>query len=277
MQDLSRKKIQFTIESNKFAIKQKEPKVAWSREPNLRHSIQKRHKREIDELLTILQKQHVELLPFVKNIKSHIKDITESTHICAIYLLLCHIFDNWNSLFLLAENGKSAAMANLLRMIREGNLLVHLFVTEAAAKKRTNLDKWFAGDIIGQAICRKTVSAYPAKHSPHPEIDEEKLGAHIYGIESQASHNAYIATLESVSPFTEDYDFAGYTGFYRALSWLRCMRGALSSTNIALKAVYSSVIKDKDNYKELDDILMKYEPSINDGINTAIIKDFLKP
>mgnify|MGYP001588103487 CR=1 FL=1 len=83
-----------------------------------------------------------------------------------------------------------------------------------------------------------------------------------------------MAVLESVSPFTEDFDFDGYTGFYRIISWLRA--GSLTTTNITLKLVYSSVINNKEYVAKLNEILIRYNPTINDGIDKEDLKDFLK-
>jgi len=276
MQEITRDKIKYSIKSNRESIKKRSPKSAWAQNPDLRNSLQKGNKLEIGALLTLLQKYNSELIPFVKKIKSRIKDITETTHVCAIYLLLCHISDNWDSLFILAERGKHSAVGNTLRMIKEATDMVQLFAFEFLSGDSVDIDKWFKGEIVDQGTCRKKVRAYLDKHSPYPQINESKLGAHIYQMESQVSHNAYASILESVSPFTEDFDFDGYIGFYRTLAWLRYAKVSITMTNIALKVVYSIIMKDKKDIATINEILTKYNPEINDGVDERALKNLLK-
>lgn len=275
MQEQSRKKIEEVIESNKQAIKSKKPKEALAQNPDLLFIEKEGYKATIGSLLLRLHNQYGDLLPFVHKLKPHITDITETTHVCAIYLLLCRVFDDWKTLFILAGKGKSSAVGNLVRMIKEGNMLVNLFAIEFSNKTRANLDKWFSGEIISHSTGREEMGKYFDKYLPS-ELDDRKLAAHIYQVESQFSHNAYATILELVSPFTEDYDFDGRTGYYRTISHLRYAAGSLENTNIALKIVYSLVTNDEEVFKKVNEILIKYNPKINDGVNEESVKDFLK-
>lgn len=274
MQELTRDRINVVIQSNKSAIKNPNAKIALGRNHSLLSDRQEVNKDQIKKTLLVRRDQHSELLPFVKKIKLHIGDITESTHVCAIYILLCHIFENWNSLFILAEQGKNSAVANLLRMIKEGVAMVELFTMEFAKGESTNLDKWFSGEIIGQEICRKMAGEFAKEYSPCQEVNVKELDAHIYQMESQASHNSYLSVLELVSPFTEDFDFDGYTGFVRTCAWIKY--GSLASTNIALKLVYQLLTRDKKDLERLDKILIKYNPEMNGEIDKESLKDFIK-
>lgn len=274
MQKISREKVQFLIDSNKKSIKSHSAKLVWAGNLNIRVTELAKHKRAIRDFLAILREHHKELLPFVKKIKSNIADITESTHICAIYLLLCHVFDNWNSFFLLIENGRHSVAGSLLRMIKEADMQIRLFVAEFSDGDRTNLDKWLRGDIVGHVTGRKKINKDLEK--VFPQIDGEKLDAHIYQVESQVPHNSYSSMLESISPFTEDFDFEGYTGFYRASVWARYATMSLVGTNISMKAVYMKVIRDKADLVKLNKILMKYFPDANEKIDVDSVKEFLK-
>jgi len=260
MQDESRRKIQETIASNKKAVKSRSPKINLSQNPDLLRITQERDKLAIDRLLVHLRQQYSELVPFVGKMKSSVGDITEETHVCAIYLLLCQVFSNWNSCFFLAESGRSAAAGNLIRTIKEGVSQVELFALESAHGDRSNLAKWFSGDIIPHSKGRRKVGDYVDKYLPSSEISTVELGSQIYQIESQVSHNGYASILELVSPFTEDYDFDGYVGYYRTIAWLRYAEGSLEATNIAMKMAYSMVVKDEESFKKLNEILVKYNP-----------------
>lgn len=262
MQEASKKIIEKAIISNREAIKQNGPKMDLLQNPDMLLIHNAKDKIQINLLLSQLQKQLSELLPFVKKIKLHIVDITENTHICAIYLLLCNVFDVWLSFFILAKEGKSSAAGSLIRVIKEGIMQVDLFSTEALKGDYTNLNKWFGGEIIEHGKGREKVSNFLEGNLLAQEGSLKNLSTHIYQIESQASHNAYETILESVSPFSEDYDFDGYTEYYRTIAWLRYAVGSLEATNITLKMVYTTVINDEEAWKKLDDILIKYNPEI---------------
>ncbi|OGY84537.1 MAG: hypothetical protein A3F54_05525 [Candidatus Kerfeldbacteria bacterium RIFCSPHIGHO2_12_FULL_48_17] len=274
MQEKTRKKVEWLIENHKQAIKNNGAKIALARNPNLPRMMQEREKFEIQYLLNRLRDQRTELLPFVKGIKKHVKGITENTHVCAVYILLSRIFQNWDALFLLAEHGKNSPSQNLMRMIKEGCMLVKLFTVDSDSGERKNLDKWFSGDIVSHGIGRDTTSEYFDEHSPYPEIDTKKLESHIYQMESQASHNAYASILESVSPFTEDFDFDGHADFHHTKAVIA--EGSMTDTAITLKAVYSILLKDIDGFEKISEILIKYNPDINDPTNKEDIKEFIK-
>lgn len=260
MQEPNRSKIKYVIASNKQAIKSSKPKAALLHNPDMLRSIQERDKLKIGLLLSRLREQYSELFPFVKKVKLHINDIIEETYVCAIYLLLCHVFDNWNSFFILAENGRSSAAGNVIRTIKEGIMQIELFSIDSLSEERTNLDKWFSGDIIRHVTGRRKVGEYFDESLPFSEVNVKELSSQVYQIESQVSHNAYASILELVSPFTEDYDFDGYSGYHRTLAWLRYASGSLEATNIVMKMVYLMVIKDAESFKKINEILVRYSP-----------------
>lgn len=259
MQKKAKNKIKTLIENTQKRLKDSEPKKALNIYPNILTDIQKEKELEIDYLLTQLDNQYKELLPFVKKIKLSISDITEQTFICATYLLLCRIFDNWESIFILAKNGKSSAIGDIIRPIKEGLMQVKLFSIDSSDMNRTNLDKWFSGDIITHGVGREKFTKFYKKENLEGENIND-LSTQVYSIESQVPHNGYASILESISPFTEDYDFNGCTSYHRTVAWLKYAIGSLESTNIAMKFVYSDIMKDMDGYQKLSEILIKYNP-----------------
>lgn len=246
MQEETKEKIKNLIEDFKKRLKNPEPKKFLIIFPNTINDTKVIKKLEIDHLLVQLDNQYKELLPFVKQIKLSVGDITEQTFVCAVYLLLCRVFDNWESIFILAQKGKSPAIGNTIRAIKEALMQIELFSIDSSNTDRTNLDKWFSGEIITHSTGREKFS------------EVKDLSAHIYSIESQVSHNGYASILESMSPYTEDYDFDGYTGYHRTIAWLKYAIGSMETTNIAMKFVYLHIIKDKDAYQKLNEILIKY-------------------
>ena len=260
MQERSRVMVEDVIKSNRDGIKAKGAKVELENNPSMLTTDKAQDEESIRKLLIKLRAQYNELFPYVKKLKNYIADITEETHICAIYLLLCQVFNIWESFFILSEAGKSSSIGGLIRMIKEGDMQVQLFVTEASENSRVNLNKWFKGEIITHGEGRDKVSKFIEKGTPVSGDNLKDLSAHIYQMESQASHNAYTSILELVSPFTEDYDFEGYCGYYRTVIWLKYAFGSLEFTNITLKMVYLNIVKDQGAYKEINKILVKYNP-----------------
>jgi len=240
MQEETKDKIKNLIEDLKKRLKNPKPKKFLMFFPNTLTDTKIVKKLEINHLLAQLDNQHKELFPFVKQIKLSIGDITEQTFVCAVYLLLCRVFDNWKSIFMLSQEGKSPAIGNTIRAIKEALMQIELFSVDSSNMDRTNLDKWFSGDIIAHSIGREKFS------------EVKDLSKQVYSIESQISHNGYVSVLESISPYTED------TGYHRTIALLKYAIGSMETTNIAMKFVYLYIMKDKDAYQKLDEILIKY-------------------
>jgi hypothetical protein len=114
------------------------------------------------------------------------------------------------------------------------------------------------------------------EHSPNSNIDFKKVEAHVYQMESHHAHNSYASILECINPCTEDYDFEGFTGFYRTKFALEYSRGTMTATNIALGTVYSFLLKDLDSSKKINKILIKYDPNINQSVSDEIFEQFSK-
>jgi len=259
MKKEAKNQIKTLIEDNRKKIKDPEPKKYLGSHPDILTDIKKEKELKVVYLLRQLDNQYKELLPFVKKIKLSIGDITEETFICATYLLLCRIFDNWESIFILSKDGKSSAIGNMIRTIKEGLMQVQLFSIDSLNMDRTNLDKWFSGDIITHGVGREKLANFCKEDDPKGE-NVDDLSTQIYSIESQVSHNSYASIIELVSPFTEDYDFNGSTSYHRTVAWLKYAIGSLESTNIAMKFVYLNIMKDTDGYQKLNEILIKYNP-----------------
>lgn len=257
MDEQVKKNVKFIIEDNRRAIKSSQPKLALKADPGLLIKDQLASKQQTDAVLSKIQQQYEELLPFVKDLRKHIKDITEESPICAVYLLLSHAIQDWNSVFLLAKNG-DLTLQIVVRSIKESIALVDLFVLEYRDGKSASLDKWFSGKIIGHSICRDAQEKFFAEVSGNTEIDTKSMATQIYQSESLAVHVSYSTMLECVSPFTEDFDFSGRTQYFRAYHATLYAKGTMDAMNIALKLVYLSLMKDSGGYESLDKILVKH-------------------
>lgn len=254
MREDNKKDIQLLIDDHKAAIKDGGPKKAIKDDPFYLEKDRALIAKEIAISLEILINYYQTLFSFLSKIKSHIQDITEQTHIAAMYLTLCNVFEFWSSFFILLKNGKGIECACLLRTIKEGNMQVDLLVTDALKKVDADLNKWFSGEILSHGVGRKKLSKFIGESKTEDGDEFKELSTKTYQMESQAAHNSYESILECVSPFTEDYDFDGYSNNFRASTWAKYAIGSMESTNISLKGVFE-YLKDNKFYKELSEIL----------------------
>lgn len=257
MNEQTKKDVRFLIDDNKRAIKNPLPKIALKEDPDLLVKERKDLERCINEVLTAIQQQYAELLPFVKELRKHIRDITEESHICAVYLLLCHASQDWNSLFLLGKHG-DLTMQIVFRRIKESLALTELFTLEYRDGTRKNLDKWFSGNIIDHSLCRDAQEKFFQEMPENKGIDIKTMLTRLYQSESLATHVSYSTMLECISPFTEDFDFSGRTQYFRTCHALPYAKGVMDAMNITLKLVYLFLMKDSRGYERLDEILVRH-------------------
>ena len=251
MSEFTKKVIKEAIESNLKAVKSNRPKLLLKNDPELLEKKFIKTNLDIERQLSELVKHYNELLPFVKAIKYQINDITEKTHYCAVYLVLCQAMNYWKSIFLLLKNGESSTIQLTNRAIKEALSLAELFSCEFHNKKDNFLKKWFLGEII--------------KNKEHRDVIESLVGEiagninkDLYRMESHPVHVSYVSVIELISPFTEDYDFEKYTKFQRTFLNFRYLKGSMDRTNIALKYVYNFLLRDKAGCDQLDKILTKF-------------------
>ncbi|MDO8566122.1 MAG: hypothetical protein Q7S04_02995 [Candidatus Moranbacteria bacterium] len=257
MNENAKGKIEFLIQDNLRAIKSKHPKIALKADPNILEQDKKKSAEEIALTLPSLQKHLDELLPFIQNLRKHIQDITEQTHICAAYLLLARATQDWKSLLSLAEKGDIGCWS-FIRLIKESVALADLFALESRGDSRKYIEKWFSGQIIGHAAYREVQTEFMRQDPSNAGIDIEAMATELYQMESLVIHASYSTMLESVSPFTEDFDYTGRTQYSRTSKALGYAHGTMVNMNIVLKSVYLFLIKDSNAYEDLDKILIKY-------------------
>lgn len=254
----SKKIVRQLINGHLKAIKNKDPKNELKEDSSLLGKNLMRDKQEINRLLKELKKYYYELLPVVKSFRVHINDIIENSHVCAIYLLLCQTFQNWNAFFELVDANQSSAATILIRSIKESVALIELFSLEYSTNDRKNLDKWFKGEIISHKTCREKQDKLFKQIMPRVGNDMGSLNTYLYSMESQAPHNSYSSILESISPFTEDFDFEEYTRSYRTVAITKYAIGSMTAVNISMKMATILVLKNPQILTKIEKILLKY-------------------
>lgn len=214
-------------------IKSQEPKLALKKDPEFVLKEKDKYKKSAENNISILESRFESLKPFIVNLKSRVKDITEQTRDCAVYLLFGSILKKWEAIFILARAGRSYEAVELMRSLEEALDLIDLFMNSDKYLK-----KWFSGEIIPNRESRNIWGILAA------------LKTRIYGSFSHYTHSGYVAMLaDFVDPFTEDLDFDNVTGYFRTSSYTNNFKETLKSTIIRLKLLY---LRDQDKYLKLD-------------------------
>lgn len=266
---IQQRDIAYLIADNCSKIKNPYTKLESLNNPNWSRDLKHEYFGQITSLLKSLEDQYVDLVPFVKDMRWKISDITEHTAVCAVYLLLCSVLRIWDSIFLLAKSGHYSSVMSLLRMMDEALTQCNLFAFDFQEWKHVNLDTWFSGEIITNKIWREKMWALHEDWG----VDVYSMTTYIYGMESQIAHSGYVGMIENISPFNEDFDFDGPTGYYRTVWALWSGLNHMTEFNIALKWAYLLILKDHAGYDKIDLILSKYNPTINQETVSQDIKE----
>jgi hypothetical protein len=175
--------------------------------------------------------------------------------------------------FLLAREGYSYEVMEILRGITESLSLGHLFLDEE--ENSSNLKKWFSGQIIENSIARAAHDKFLNQQAPDTEsqIPFKEVQDHIYRLLSHYSHISYSALLDSFDVYDRDFNFQKSAGFhYMNKSNLSFVRGIMESTVIALKHFYR-IAGDMTIYGELNAILVQLAPRmLHEGYNEQVKK-----
>jgi hypothetical protein len=107
------------------------------------------------------------IFPFITNIRSYISKVTDQDRVTACYFLFGKTSQSFRAIFLLAREGYSYEVMEILRGIRESLDLVHLFLDEE--ENSPNLKKWFSGEIIENSIARASHDKFLNQEAPDIE------------------------------------------------------------------------------------------------------------
>jgi len=253
----------------------KQREAHFKKDPRLPDKIKIDDQYIIEEYVGSLKEVYNKLFPFVRNIRtSYVLDITDNNLNCAIYLLLCHVFETWKTVFLVAKNGMNAQMIILVRHIIETLDLVNFFIIKGEESK--DLKRWFSGEIISNKKSRKAIRSFMEENvKVKNEIDFYNVKTYIYSILSQYPHSGYCILLESVDVFKKDFDFNNYSSFHFTKTNMGYTNEIMNLTIITMKLVFE-YLKDGKTYAELDSILREREPHVSKEITKSLKEDFPK-
>lgn len=202
------------------------------------------------------------VLPDIKGLldlfRRHISHVWNQDKFSASYLLICKAFGEINPILIIAREGSSHEVAELVRSGVEALDLAILFLEE---NDGVNLKKWFGGEIIGNEEARKMHDKVINKwriDSKNIEVPLKDVKSDVYWVYSQFTHNAYSALLESIDLFYEDYDFKKYSGFHYMARSLHLIDDLIENILVSLKDVFLKLY-DLKGFSETDRVMKKHE------------------
>ncbi len=212
-----------------------------------------------------LKDVHESLKTYVLRVKDHTADVLDQTRFGASYLLFCHVMQTWQAVFLLARNGFHYEVMELLRSISESHDLIFLFMSKG--EEGGYLQRWFAGEVIKNAVAREAMHGYVnnrQKIVQGEEIPTAHMMSGVYEGLSKYTHTSYMALLDSFDVYNHDYDHGRVASTnYLVTSSLPYAGGTMKATIIAFKHFFQEV-DDENTFQELDEILRSIAPEMGD-------------
>ena len=223
---------------------------------------------KIQEKLKRLKSIYLEIEVRIKKLKILIPNITEQTTLCAVYLIYGKIIQTWRVIFLLTERGYNFETMELNRSIIENLDLIHTFYLD---KDSTHLSKWFQGEIITNGIARNLVDEYIADNSVNTHgLSPYDMANDVYRGFSKYTHCSYVALLESIDVFNEDFDWNGYAGAHYSLKHTNALETTMTTNLVTLKHTYLE-LKDMESYSVINKILLDFAGPMDDQLLQELI------
>lgn len=201
---------------------------------------------------------HSKIEAKVKEWRQLAPEITDQTTMCAVYLIYGKVLQTWEAIFVLSELGYNFSCMELVRSIIENLSLIETFHLDIENK---HLAPWFKGKIIDHGTSRKVsnefVNSGDLKTIKEAGISFENMARDVYRGMSKYSHCSYVALLDSVDVFNEDFDWTGYAGAHYTLHNIHMLENTMTAMLITVKLTCLS-LKDSESYKQINDILIQY-------------------
>ena len=217
-----------------------------------------------DELLIRLKLRRLEkvfskITPHIIDIRKLVKDLEEQTRICACYLLFWKVMRRWETLILLARDGRNQEMLELLRSLHENLDLIMLFTMD---KEEKNLKKWFEGEIIEAGKSREQYGEFlKVRLDTGEKFPAYDMKSFIYKLFSKYTHNSYPSVWDLIDPYTQEIDKNRTADYHWTRNNLDHLFIAMGTTISYLRGFYTFLA---GNYNRSDELakLDKLLPNI---------------
>lgn len=203
-----------------------------------------------------LEKRIKVLEPLIRSMKSHIDYIGDPDKFVAAYLLVGKVYTSLKAIALLAKEGYSFQIVEIVRSSMESLSLVALFLEDGQEKL---LERWFGGEIIGNRIAREvlnTVVNKVSQASGGPSFPMKEALSDVYSIYSSYTHSGYAALFDFIDVYREDFDFEQYSQFRYNQKYLHLIENLYVNVLLELKNFYARA-KDEDNLVKVETLLSK--------------------
>lgn len=195
-----------------------------------------------------------ELEPLIRSLRSHIDYIGDPDKFVAAYLLIGKSYTSLKAVVVLARQGYSFQIVEIVRSSMESLHLADLFFEERQEKL---LQQWFDGKIIGNKAARevlnKVVNEMSQANGGQPILMEDAL-SDVYYIYSSYTHSGYAALFDFIDVFTEDFDFQQHSQFHYNQKNLHLIDNLYTNILLGLKNYYIRA-KDEENLVKVETLL----------------------
>ena len=212
----------------------------------------------------------------IRRIFDSVSIITEQTKVVAVYLLIGKAYSNLQSSLLLCREGKNIEAMELSRSGKEALDLAMLFWED---ENKNLLDKWFTGKIISNSESREFQHKFLNKELADKFNSEEQpiedMLKESYKIMSIYTHSSYAGLLDSVDVFKLDFDFAKNAGYHYCVRNFHIVEDLVVKILLQLKNSFAQ-LKDKESFREADEIYKLFEVNLSDEELKEIISKRFK-
>lgn len=170
--------------------------------------------RIVESFAKVLDKKIKEIEPLIRSLRSHIDYIGDPDKFVAAYLLIGKAYTSLKATIILAKQGYSFQVVEIVRSSIESLNLATLFFEDGQEEL---LKQWFNGEIIGNRVAREVLDASVNKVSQANGggvLPMKEALSDIYAIYSSYTHSGYAALFDFIDIFREDFDFEQYSQFH---------------------------------------------------------------
>lgn len=209
-------------------------------------------KSKINNHLKKIEETVPQIKTFLKEYRKNTPNIWDQTKFSASYLLMCKAYTNLGTLILLAKRGANQELVEISRSALESLDLALLFLEDEKGKL---LKDWFKGEIISNQYAREAMHDVINKESKSKgTIPVKDVKSDIYETYSLYTHSSYVALLDSVDVFYEDYDFKNYAGYLYTSRNLHLIDNIVINILLNLKNAFIKV-RDLKNLEIVDNLM----------------------
>lgn len=227
----------------------------------------KPHITKAHEVIEYLEQIHKN---YEKNINIH-----EKTAKVAAIVIIARVISILYSALNLIEKGEVVGASALFRVIYEGENLAKYFIfSEGTINGKCDLDKWFKGVWIRNAICQKYLVKYYREAGFDKSNTIQDLQTKLYDLYSRLTHPNYDSIMESYNMFSSSgpggnkayrmgFDYKSAMLLRKSVVFLGCFERLLQSVlNTFILCFKSTLPMENNHIQKLIEYNQYYQKSV---------------